>query len=391
MEKNQIWAIVVAAGRGVRFGKPYNKVFHPLDGESILTRCLSALTKAHAYDGIVLVISQQDEEAYSELASREGPYPLVRKIVFGGDTRQESVMNGLAALPGETKLVAIHDAARPFVSTALIRALNEAAAREGAAIPATPMTDTVKVMDSEGYAVQTPDRSTLCAVQTPQVFDLEKLMYAHRRAAEDHFPATDDASIYERYIGRVKVVMTPDCQENIKVTVQKDIRSAAFVMPRIGQGYDAHRLVEERDLILCGVKIPYEKGLLGHSDADVAVHALMDALLGAAALGDIGRHFPDTDPQYKGISSLKLLEHVVKLLSSRGLAAVSADVTIIAQRPKLKNYMDEMKQNVCTALSLPEDRVNIKATTTEGMGFEGEGLGISSQAVALLMPVDTEA
>jgi len=391
MEKNQIWAIVVAAGRGVRFGKPYNKVFHPLDGESILTRCLSALTKAHAYDGIVLVISQQDEEAYSELASREGPYPLVRKIVFGGDTRQESVMNGLAALPGETKLVAIHDAARPFVSTALIRALNEAAAREGAAIPATPMTDTVKVMDSEGYAVQTPDRSTLCAVQTPQVFDLEKLMYAHRRAAEDHFPATDDASIYERYIGRVKVVMTPDCQENIKVTVQKDIRSAAFVMPRIGQGYDAHRLVEERDLILCGVKIPYEKGLLGHSDADVALHALMDALLGAAALGDIGRHFPDTDPQYKGISSLKLLEHVVKLLSSRGLAAVSADVTIIAQRPKLKNYMDEMKQNVCTALSLPEDRVNIKATTTEGMGFEGEGLGISSQAVALLMPVDTEA
>lgn len=391
MEKNQIWAIVVAAGRGVRFGKPYNKVFHPLDGESILTRCLSALTKANAYDGIVLVISQQDKEAYSELASREGPYPLVRKIVFGGDTRQESVMNGLAALPSETKLVAIHDAARPFVSTALIRALNEAAAREGAAIPATPMTDTVKVMDSEGYAVQTPDRSTLCAVQTPQVFDLEKLMYAHRRAAEDHFPATDDASIYERYIGRVKVVMTPDCQENIKVTVQKDIRSGAFVMPRIGQGYDAHRLVEERDLILCGVKIPYEKGLLGHSDADVALHALMDALLGAAALGDIGRHFPDTDPQYKGISSLKLLEHVVKLLSSRGLAAVSVDVTIIAQRPKLKNYMDEMKQNVCTALSLPEDRVNIKATTTEGMGFEGEGLGISSQAVALLMPVDTEA
>ncbi len=391
MEKNQIWAIIVAAGRGVRFGKPYNKVFHPLDGESILTRCLSALTKANAYDGIVLVISQQDEEAYRELTSREGPYPLVRKIVFGGDTRQESVMNGLAALPGETKLVAIHDAARPFVSTALIRTLNEAAAREGAAIPATPMTDTVKVMHSEGYAVQTPDRSTLCAVQTPQVFDLEKLMYAHRRAAEDHFPATDDASIYERYIGRVKVVMTPDCQENIKVTVQKDIRSAAFVMPRIGQGYDAHRLVEERDLILCGVKIPYEKGLLGHSDADVALHALMDALLGAAALGDIGRHFPDTDPQYKGISSLKLLEHVVKLLSSRGLAAVSVDVTIIAQRPKLKNYMDEMKQNVCTALSLPEDRVNIKATTTEGMGFEGEGLGISSQAVALLMPVDTEA
>ena len=162
-------------------------------------------------------------------------------------------------------------------------------------------------------------------------------------------------------------------------------------MPRIGQGYDAHRLVEGRDLILCGVKIPYEKGLLGHSDADVALHALMDALLGAAALGDIGRHFPDTDPQYKGISSMKLLEHVLNLLASRGLAPVSVDVTIVAQRPKLKNYMVEMKENVCRALGLSEDRVNVKATTTEGMGFEGEGLGISSQAVALLMSVDTEA
>lgn len=390
MEKNQIWSIVVAAGRGVRFGKPYNKIFHPLDGESILTRCLNALTKACAYDGIVLVISEQDEEAYRELASREGPYPLVKRIVFGGDTRQESVMNGLTALPGETKLVAIHDAARPFISSALIHALNEAAEKEGAAIPATPMTDTVKIMDREGYAIETPDRSSLCAVQTPQVFDLEKLMSAHRRAAEDNHPATDDASIYERYIGRVKVVMTPDCQENIKVTVQKDIRSAAFLLPRIGQGYDAHRLVEGRDLILCGVKIPYEKGLLGHSDADVALHALMDAMLGAAALGDIGRHFPDTDPQYKGISSLKLLEHVVNLLASRGLAAVSVDVTIVAQRPKLKSYMDEMKKKVCAALSLKEDRVNIKATTTEGMGFEGEGLGISSQAVALLIPIDTQ-
>ena len=159
---------------------------------------------------------------------------------------------------------------------------------------------------------------------------------------------------------------------------------------RIGHGYDVHKLVPGRDLILGGVKIEYELGLLGHSDADVLLHAVSDALLGAAGLGDIGRHFPDTDPRYKGISSMKLLEHVVQLLSSRGLQAVSVDVTIVAQRPKLKNYMDEMKKNVCAALLLPEDRVNIKATTTEGMGFEGEGLGISSQAAALLMPTDAE-
>ena len=390
MDKNQIWAVIVAAGRGTRFGKPYNKVFHPLDGLSILTRCINALTAAEAYAGIVLVISEQDKTAFDELAGREGPYPLIKQVVFGGETRQESVMNGLKVLPEGTKLVAIHDAARPFVRSGLIHALNDAAEKDGAAVPATPMTDTVKIMDADGYAVDTPDRKTLCAVQTPQVFDLEKLLEAHRRAAADGVPATDDASLYERYIGRVKTVMTPDCQENIKVTVQKDVRNAAFSMPRIGQGYDAHRLVEGRDLILCGVQIPYEKGLLGHSDADVAIHALMDAMLGAAALGDIGRHFPDTDPRYKGISSMKLLEHVVALLSSRGLHAVSVDVTIVAQRPKLKNYMEEMKRNVCAALSLPEDRVNIKATTTEGMGFEGEGLGISSQAVALLMPTDTE-
>jgi len=390
MDKQQIWAIVVAAGRGMRFGKPYNKVFHPLDGQSILTRSLHALTSAEAYGGIILVISKQDEAAYQELASREGPYPLVKSIVFGGETRQESVMNGLLALPAGVKYVAIHDAARPFVRTALIHELNAAAEENGASIPATPMTDTVKIMDADGYSIETPDRKTLCAVQTPQVFDLAKLMKAHAQAAADGIPATDDASLYERYIGRVKVVMTPDCQENIKVTVQKDVRSSV-IMPRIGQGYDAHRLIEGRDLILCGVNIPYEKGLLGHSDADVALHALMDALLGAAALGDIGRHFPDTDPKYKGISSLKLLEHVMALLTSRGLAPVSADVTIVAQRPKLKNYMVEMKQNVCRALSLPDDRVNIKATTTEGMGFEGEGLGISSQAVALLMPIDAEA
>ncbi len=390
MNTNKPWAIVVAAGRGTRFGKPYNKVFHNLDGISILTRCLTALSSGDQFGGIVLVISPQDEESYKELARLEGPYTLVKKVVFGGETRQESVMNGLKALPEGTELAAIHDAARPFLTEQLISELISAARKHGAAVPGTPMTDTVKQMDEEGFAVSTPDRSTLCAVQTPQVFNLPLLMEAHRKAMEEGIPATDDASLYERYIGRVKVVMTPDCQDNIKVTIQRDVRNSSFMIPRVGQGYDAHRLVEGRDLILCGVNIPYEKGLLGHSDADVAVHALMDALLGAAALGDIGRHFPDTDPRYKGISSMKLLEHVMGLLTSKGLRPVSADITIIAQRPKLKNYMEEMKANLLRALSMPADRVNLKATTTEGMGFEGEGLGISSQAVVLLMPTDTE-
>jgi len=384
MKKN-IWAIVVAAGRGERFGKPYNKVFHKIDGISILTRSLSALERANVFDGLVLVLSDQDDTAYAELTAQEGACALVKKIVHGGAARQESVMNGLLALPENTDIVAIHDAARPYIAGNLIHALIEAAVEHGAALPGTPMTDTVKQMDREGYAVSTPDRSTLCAVQTPQVFDYHSIVKAHTLSMQENIPATDDASLYERYIGRVKVIMMDECRDNIKITVQQDVHSTFSAMPRIGQGYDAHRLVEGRDLILCGVNIPHEKGLLGHSDADVAVHALMDALLGAAALGDIGRHFPDSDPQYKGISSIKLLHHVMELLHRHQLLPVSVDVTIVAQRPKLKNYMAEMKSNLCTAMGLDEARVNVKATTTEGMGFEGEGLGISAQAVALLM------
>ncbi len=387
--KRKTWAVVVAAGRGERFGKPYNKVFHKIDGVSILTRCLKALEKAEVFDGIALVISAQDDVAYAELTAQEGTCTLVRKVVHGGVIRQESVLNGLRALPTDTEIVAIHDAARPFIAVSLIHTLVDAAVEHGAALPGTPMTDTVKQLDSEGYAVNTPDRNMLCAVQTPQVFNYAQLLRAHSCAAEDNVSATDDASLYERYIDRVKVIMMPECRDNIKVTVQQDVNSISNMIPRIGQGYDAHRLVEGRELILCGVKIPYEKGLLGHSDADVALHALMDALLGAAAMGDIGRHFPDSDPQYKGISSMKLLNHVMQLLRSHNLVPISADVTIVAQRPKLKNYMEEMKNNLCDALHLDETHVNVKATTTEGMGFEGEGLGISSQAVVLLMPTNT--
>lgn len=382
----QIWAVVVAAGRGERFGKPYNKVFHPVNGKSILFHSLDALNRANVFNGIAVVISREDDEAFRELAGREGLMDMVQSVVYGGGTRQESVLNGLNAIPESASIVAVHDAARPFVSEKLIHALVEAAEEYGAALPGVPLTDTVKKMDAEGFAVETPPRDLLCAVQTPQVFRFELLKDAHVRAVEDHVSATDDASLYEKYTGRVKVVMMPDCRKNIKVTTQSDIAGEES-MPRIGHGYDAHRLVDDRKLILCGVEIPYEKGLLGHSDADVALHALMDALLGAAGLGDIGRHFPDSDMRYKGISSMKLLEEVMNLLRERMLLPANADITIVAQRPKLKDYMEQMKKNVCLVLNLDETAVNIKATTTEGMGFEGEGKGISAQAVALLMPV----
>ena len=377
------WAVVVAAGRGERFGRPYNKVFHPLNGRSVLMRCLDALEASGAFDGAVLVLSPQDEADYASLCVREGAPSLVRAVAKGGATRQASVYNGLVLVPEDARIVAIHDAARPFVSAGVIRAVIESAEAFGSGVPGAPVTDTIKLLDETGQAVETPPRERLCAVQTPQTFQRDLIMQAHETARAAGYQSTDDAALYEKYIGKVRIVSMPECADNIKVTTQRDVKAFECSF-RTGTGYDAHRLVGERRLVLCGVDIPWEKGLLGHSDADVAVHALMDALLGAAALGDIGRHFPDSDPRYKDISSLLLLDRVRELLGEAGYWPVNVDVTIVAQRPKLKDYIGQMRQNIALHLGIGEDSVNVKATTTEGMGFEGEGLGISAQAAALI-------
>lgn len=379
-----VWAVVVAAGRGTRFGQPYNKVFHQLDGRSVLSHCVRALEKADCFDGVVLVLSDQDSDAYRALVAAEGESPLIRMRCTGGKTRQESVLNGLRLVPKEAEIVAIHDAARPFVTERIIHETIELARRYGSGVPGRPVVDTIKLLDENGCAAETPPRDRLCAVQTPQVFCLRDILRAHERAQKEGFSATDDAALYEKYIGCVHIAMNEDCAMNIKVTTPHDLPGRHPCAFRTGTGYDAHRLVEGRDLVLCGVTVPYEKGLLGHSDADVAVHALMDALIGAAAMGDIGRHFPDSDMRYKGISSMKLLDEVMRMLRERGFRPVNADVTIVAQRPKLKDYIPNMTHALAEALNLPDDSVNVKATTTEGMGFEGEGLGISAQAAVLI-------
>lgn len=269
----------------------------------------------------------------------------------------------------------------------------ESAKKYGSGVAAVPLKDTVKRVNEGGVVVDTPPRDALRAVQTPQTFEAELIRRAHAAYALGE-RATDDAALAERM--GVKVRLTEGDVENIKLTTPEDMLLARQVilrregqkeekpMVRIGHGYDVHRLTEDRKLILCGVEIPYTLGLLGHSDADVALHALMDALLGAAALGDIGRHFPDTDPAYKGADSGKLLDHVVALLEEKGYAVGNVDVTIICQRPKLKDYIEQMRQNVARHLKVDADCVNIKATTTEKLGFEGEGLGISSHAVACI-------
>ncbi len=381
------WAVIVAAGRGERAGLGMNKAFWPIQGRSVLARCLDAFAACGRFDGAVVVLSNSDADAYAELVSREGPFPLVKGIARGGETRRDSVYNGLKALPEDCGVVAIHDAARPFVTASVIDATLASAREHGSGVICTPVVDTVKQLEPNG-AVTTLDRSALRAVQTPQAFNYQMILKAHERGQAEHLNVTDDAMLFEHCYGGVRLVSAPGAEANRKLTTRADFEALGgpkMADVRVGQGYDVHRLVEGRKLILCGVDIPFEKGLDGHSDADVAVHALMDALLGALGEGDIGRHFPDTDPAYKGADSMRLLAVVMDMVRAAGYRVGNADVTLVAQRPKLAGYMDEMKRNVAAGLGVDASRVNVKATTTERLGFEGKGLGISAQAVALLI------
>ncbi len=382
-----IWAVVVAAGRGERMGLGYNKALHILSGRSVIARTLDALEASGCFEGAVLVMGEEDEAQYRRLTMTEGACPLVRAFARGGATRRESVLSGLDQLPKSARIVAVHDAARCFASPELIRRTVESAIEFGSGVAAAAVTDTIKQVDEAGRAVVTLPRGALRAVQTPQTFRMDILRRAHEMArAEESMDATDDASLVERAFGSVHLVDSPP-GANPKLTTPEDMRAAAALLSsglRIGQGIDAHRLVEGRKLILLGVEIPHEKGLLGHSDADVAAHALMDALLGAAALGDIGMCFPDSDPSFRGADSMKLMEEVKRILRAEGWYPQNVDVTIAAQAPKLMPHRAAMRENVARALSIPVERVSVKATTTEGMGYEGRGEGMSATAVATI-------
>ena len=377
--------VLLAAGRGERSGLEINKILFRWQGRSVLARCLDALAAAQAYDGVWLVVSPGERAEIARLLEMEGPFPLLRAVVDGGATRCESAWNGLCALPADTQIVSIHDAARPFVTPDVVRATLSDAENFGSGVISTPVVDTIKQLDPLTGAVSTPARSLLRAVQTPQSFNYAKLMAAHRRARQEAMNVTDDAMIYEAAYGTVHLSQAPGAQQNIKLTTPEDFRRLnAHPEFRVGFGYDAHRLVAGRKLILCGVEIKHDRGLDGHSDADVAVHALMDALLGAIGEGDIGRHFPDSDPAYRGIRSMLLLERVMALLQARAWRVVNADITIVAQRPKLATCIPAMRDNIARALNVAPGCANVKATTTERMGFEGEEIGISAQATVML-------
>lgn len=358
--------ILLCAGSSARMG--FDKLNTPLCGKTAIERSMDALV-AGGCDSIVFVVNDASEQTVETLLC---PVPLV--VVRGGRERTDSVRSGLSAATGE--IAVIHDAARCFVTPALVRACIASAQEFGSGVAAIPTSDTV--MRLHAYGVETLDRSTLWRMQTPQAFLTDLI----RTAYEGTESATDDATLYARAIGAPHFV--PGSEENRKLTTEADWNWAEAKLSRVtyGTGFDTHRLVEGRKLYLGGVEIPFEKGLLGHSDADVLLHAIMDAILGACKLGDIGKLFPDTDERYRGVSSRVLLRAVRDLVQKRDMRVRHVDATVIAERPKLAPYRAEMERRIAEDLGISPDAVSVKATTTEGMNDEGKGLCISAQAIA---------
>lgn len=386
---NRVGAVVPAAGRGERFGGAVPKSLIPLRGRPLVIYPLEILDHMDEVEAIVVVAPPGAEHSIQALARTAG-LRKVTAVVPGGADRQASVACGLAALPAGPEIVVVHDGVRPFLSPSMVRAVAEAAAHDGCATAAVPMDETVKQGES-GWVRATLDRSGLYRVQTPQAFRRALLEQAHREAAREGFRGTDDAALVERLGHRVRLV--PGTALNLKVTVPDDLALADAVLgrrdapspaPRIGIGFDAHRFASGRRLVLGGVEVPAPRGLAGHSDADVIVHAVMDALLGAAGMGDIGAHFPPGDPAYAGASSLALLARVRDLLAARGWRAAHVDVMVMAEAPQLAPYVPAMRAAIAGVLGQGEDGVNIKATTLEGMGAIGRQEGIAAQAVATL-------
>lgn len=374
----KVFAIIGAGGRGTRMGADLPKQFLKLGQKTILEKSCEAFGKVEAVDQILVVTNEEYIKETEEILRGVEGASKITAIVPGGKERQDSIYEGLKALDGpeNDSIVLIHDGARPFASQDIIQRVMAAAFESQCAVCAVRSKDTVRQVDEKGS--HNLKRETLYNVQTPQGFTYELIREAYEKAFEEGFYGTDDGGLVERLGRDVKVV--EGSYENIKITTKEDMPMTT----RVGTGFDVHQLVEGRKLILGGVDIPYEKGLLGHSDADVLIHAFMDALLGAAALGDIGKHFPDTDDRYKGISSVELLKHVTKLLDEQGYKLVNGDITLIAQKPKIAGYIPKMRENIASAMGVDISMINIKGTTTEKLGFAGRGEGIACEAVCML-------
>ena len=368
-------AVIVAAGSGSRAGGA-PKQWRLLKQRAIARWSVDAFAAAGAAPVVVVIPAGQDAEAGRAFAGAE----VV--LVQGGATRTQSVRAGLAAI-GQAEAVLIHDAARPLLTPTHVEALLAALDGADGALPALPVADTLKRADGGGGAA-TVDREGLWRAQTPQAFRRAPLLDAYARWP-DSAPATDDAAVVEAAGGRV--VLIPGDPRLMKLTHPEDFAMIERLageprVSRVGQGFDAHRFGPGDGVWLCGIKIAHDLTLIGHSDADAGLHALTDAILGAIGDGDIGDHFPPTDPQWKGASSDRFLLHAAKLVGERGGAITGVDVTLICERPKIKPHREAMRARLAELLALPLDRISVKATTTEGMGFTGRNEGLAAQAIA---------
>lgn len=374
--------IIAAAGRGRRVGGSVPKQYLKIGDEHVIIKTLRKFQEMDAIDHIFLVTNSDYMEFCEELVERF-EITKVEDIIVGGKERQDSVFNAINVIntkkPG-IKYLLVHDASRPFVSEEVILNVLKATEEKGAAVACVAMTNSVRKIGTQGDMShsESVDRNDYFQVQTPQGFKKSILIDAYNKAYDDRYYGTDDASVVE-WAG-YEVEMVDGDYGNIKITTKEDLP----MDNRVGIGLDVHRLVNGRRLVLGGVDIPYEKGLLGHSDADVLTHALMDALLGAAGLGDIGRHFPDTNDEYRGISSLILLSRVKESLDENFYKVGNVDITVIAEKPKIRPYLEEMTTNIAEVLDVEKSRINIKGTTTEKLGFVGRGDGIACEVVVSL-------
>lgn len=373
-------ALIVAAGTGQRFGAEQPKQYLDLAGRPVLRRTVEAFRRHPKVSAVRVVINPAFRDLYdAAVAGLDLPEP-----VAGGASRQDSVRNGLEALAESAPdLVLIHDAARPLIDPETIDAVIAALGTHPAALAAVPVIDTLK-RGTDGLVAGTVDRGGLWRAQTPQGFRFPDILAAHRAAAG--LELTDDAAVAER--AGLPVALVPAIEENFKVTTPDDLTRAARALDaalsdiRTGSGFDVHRFAEGDHVTLCGVRVPHTHRLEGHSDADVGLHALTDAILGALCAGDIGSHFPPSDPQWRGADSALFLKHAAELVTARGGRIAHVDVTIICERPKVGPHRETMTARVAEILGMPVDRVSVKATTTERLGFTGRGEGIAAQAMA---------
>ena len=372
-------ALIVAAGHGVRAGEGLPKQYRLLAGKPVLRRTVEVFLAHPRIESVQVVISQEHRSLYDQATASMKLLPPV----LGGATRQESVLLGLESLSVcPPQYVLIHDAARAMVGPATISAVLDALRTSEGAIPAVAVADTLKRVSNSHVEVTLP-REELAQAQTPQGFHFQRIMSAHRQARDRTF--TDDASIAEA--AGMTIAVVAGKKTNFKLTTPEDFEIAAHLLnssltTRIGQGFDVHKFGPGDHVWLCGIKIPHSHGLLGHSDADAGLHALTDALLGAAALGDIGEHFPPTDNRWKGAPSHIFLSHAAKLVADRQGIIDNVDITIICERPKVSPHRHTMASRIAGILNLDISQVSVKATTTEGLGFTGRNEGIAAQAIA---------